>query len=952
MMSGTLTRRRFLKGSSGLIALSLTSLRWPGKLDTAQAAPPRKQVVTYRRFEDLFRANWTWDRVAKGTHHVNCWYQRCCNWNVFVKDGIVWREEQAGTYPQTNESVPDFNPRGCQKGACFSERMYDASRIRYPLRRAGARGEGRWKRVSWDEALREIADKTLDVLAHDGATGVIWDEGSGGSNLGVQRTHTVLDTPVLETDSEFGDHHPGAAVTCGKISFASSADDLFHSDLILIWGGNPTITQIPNAHFIQEARYHGARVVTIAPDYSASAIHADLWIPLNVASDAALGLSLAHVLIEENLYDAEFVTEQTDLPLLVRTDTRRLLRPSDIEPNGRSDRFYFYDPTAQTPRQASPTSLELGSCRPALEGTFSVSTYQGEVEVTTVFELLRKQLAAYTPEAAGVITGISPKTIRTLARMLAHANAATCITQSNFGKFYHGLEMERAQFLAFALAGQFGKKGSGINAFPNLWLTGHEGLIAGSGFLPPKLGLVPMGLKAAPELLRMKWEGYTPEMVMYELVRRKYALGGQANSNLFLYFQAGLEDLYGGAKRWDTGLPRDFQQYLDEAFENGWQINPRGTPRIFFEVGGNYLGRNRAHTRILSELFSKLELIVTLDWRMSFTALHSDFVLPAAGYYEQDTIPWTTPITPFTQVTTRAVPPLGESKSDWEFHCVFLKALQERAVEHNVQSFTDLSGNKRRLDSVYENFTFQRKFTEENERALWDEALALATNVGDVTFDELAEKGFQRYTETGGGYLNMGNATDIEPNETITANSWHTEKKRPWPTLTRRMQFYIDHELYLELGEELPVHKDLPPIGGNYPLQMNSGHTRWSIHAAWREDLNLLRLQRGEPCVFLSVEDAAARRISDGDPVRVYNDIDTFELAAKLSPAVRPGEIIIYHAWEPHQFKAHKTQQALTPNPMNPIQLAGGYFHLQPRLAVGTPGASDRGTRVEVERLG
>ena len=68
---------------------------------------------------------------------------------------------------------------------------------------------------------------------------------------------------MLETNTEIGDHYPGATATTGKICFTGSFDDLFHSDLILIWGGNPNYTHIPNVHFVNEARYHGARVVTI-----------------------------------------------------------------------------------------------------------------------------------------------------------------------------------------------------------------------------------------------------------------------------------------------------------------------------------------------------------------------------------------------------------------------------------------------------------------------------------------------------------------------------------------------------------------------------------------------------------------------------------------------------------------------------------------------------------------
>jgi anaerobic selenocysteine-containing dehydrogenase len=99
------------------------------------------------------------------------------------------------------------------------------------------------------------------------------------------------------------------------------------------------------------------------------------------------------------------------------------------------------------------------------------------------------------------------------------------------------------------------------------------------------------------------------------------------------------------------------------------------------------------------------------------------------------------------------------------------------------------------------------------------------------------------------------------------------------------------------------------------------------------------------------LEDAAARGIRNRDRLRIFNDVSSFVVQAKVSASVRPGQVIVYHAWEPFQFEGHRSQQALTPNPINPIQLAGGYFHVQPRMAVGTPGPSDRGTRVEAEKL-
>ena len=84
--------------------------------------------------------------------------------------------------------------------------------------------------------------------------------------------------------------------------------------------------------------------------------------------------------------------------------------------------------------------------------------------------------------------------------------------------------------------------------------------------------------------------------------------------------------------------------------------------------------------------------------------------------------------------------------------------------------------------------------------------------------------------------------------------------------------------------------------------------------------------------------------------MRVYNDVGSFEIRAKITPAVRSGQVVVYHAWEPHQFERGRSHPSLIPSPMNPIHLAGGQFQLQATLLMGEPGCPDRGTRVEVER--
>ncbi|HEX9640639.1 MAG TPA: molybdopterin-dependent oxidoreductase, partial [Candidatus Krumholzibacteria bacterium] len=356
------TRRDFLKGGgAAALALSLGHLRFaPGALAANEILSAE---YSYRSWEDLYRGKWQWDKVARTTHFVNCWYQAHCAWNVYLKDGIVWREEQVGDYPQIKTGIPDFNPRGCQKGACYSHRMYDAARLKWPLKRVGERGAGKWQRISWDQALTEIADQVVDTIDTEGADRVVWSLGPlltlGVMAAGVCRLGVLMDNVLLDMNTEIGDGHRGAGETFGKIVAERSADDYFHSDLILMWGCNPLYTQIPNAHFLTEARYHGAHIVAISPDYNASAIKADTWIPVRVGTDAALALAMVQTILAEGLQNESFLREQTDLGFLVRDDTRRFLRESDLKQGGSDETLYVYDEATKEIATPPMSSLAL-----------------------------------------------------------------------------------------------------------------------------------------------------------------------------------------------------------------------------------------------------------------------------------------------------------------------------------------------------------------------------------------------------------------------------------------------------------------------------------------------------------------------------------------------------------------------------------------------------------------
>ncbi|MCZ7575520.1 MAG: molybdopterin-dependent oxidoreductase [Dehalococcoidia bacterium] len=298
----------------------------------------------YTSAQDLYRKKWDWDAVYWGTHCVDC-YPGNCPMRVYVKDGLVWREEQSGSFQTIEEGVPDFNPMGCQKGASWSQSLYGPDRVLYPLKRVGERGEGRWNRVTWDEALSDIADKMIDAIQAGGPQ-TIAHEGTPemATVIPTNKFFSVLGGHGLDLNGSINDFSIGLYETFGRFSAVSSADDWFHSEVVMIWHMNPIYTRIPFYHFIAEARYNGAEVINISPDINPSHLHADMQVPINGGTDAAFGLALVQVIFEEDLAHWKFIREQTDLGFLVRTDTGRYLRQTDVEGGGLEDQMYQWDP--------------------------------------------------------------------------------------------------------------------------------------------------------------------------------------------------------------------------------------------------------------------------------------------------------------------------------------------------------------------------------------------------------------------------------------------------------------------------------------------------------------------------------------------------------------------------------------------------------------------------------
>ena len=214
----------------------------------------------------------------------------------------------------------------------------------------------------------------------------------------------------------------------------------------------------------------------------------------------------------------------------------------------------------------------------------------------------------------------------------------------------------------------------------------------------------------------------------------------------------------------------------------------------------------------------------------------------------------------------------------------------------------------------------------------------------------MREQGHVRFIDWGITPFGVNMASDLEPDETMNHCRWHREKKLPYPTLTRRAQFYIDHPWFLEAGEELPTHKENPKMGGDHPFVMTSGHNRWSIHSINITNRLLLHTHRGRPHALVNSDDARELHIEDGDEIRVWNDMGEFFVPAKVAPNVQRGQVIVYNGWEPYMFRGWKGPMDVEPGMVKYLHLAGGYGHLRYWPLQWQPVPIDRAIRIDIEK--
>ncbi len=250
------------------------------------------------------------DTVINTTCRSHC--GGVCPLKVHVRNGEIVAIEAGEGHELTS--------RACARGRAYRQRVYAADRLEYPLKRLGKRGEGKFQRISWDEALDTVAAELKRVKAAYGPAAITF-VGSGGDISWLHNADLVrrLLTRFGGYSDTWGLHSCEAAFFASMASYGALAthgtrDNLMASRLIICWGWNPSDTRFYDNTPLQlaRAREEGARIICIDPRFSNSAAtYADQWIPVIPGTDTAMLLAMAQVILAEGLEDGAFLARHT-----------------------------------------------------------------------------------------------------------------------------------------------------------------------------------------------------------------------------------------------------------------------------------------------------------------------------------------------------------------------------------------------------------------------------------------------------------------------------------------------------------------------------------------------------------------------------------------------------------------------------------------------------------------
>ncbi|MFQ5859900.1 MAG: molybdopterin-dependent oxidoreductase, partial [Anaerolineae bacterium] len=545
-----------------------------------------------------------------------------------------------------------------------------------------------------------------------------------------------------------------------------------------------------DSHWFNELMERGGKIVVIAPEYNPPAVKADYWIPVRPGlSDTAIFLYLAKYLIDQKLYDIDFVRRFTDLPLLVRTDTLKRLKPEDVMENyqtpdisdGPSYRiqglteeqrrrvgdFLVYDETsgglkAITRDDVGDRLTEKGIV-PALEWKGTLTTADGKkVEVMTTFSLYRIHLRDYDLDTVVEITGADKKLIRRLAHDLATIKPAAIHHGEGINHYFHATLHNRAVYLPMMLTGNIGQHGAGVFT----WAGNYKGAV----------------FQASP------WSGpgagaYVAENPFQPVLDPKVEITRQHLRNTMHGEEVGY---------WGAGdRPLIVNTPKGRKVFTGKTHMPTPTKLIWYN-NANLLNQAKWIYHLITNVNPKVDMIVDQQIEWTGSAEYADLVLPVNSWVEAQSLEAASSCSnPFLQLwggkkykATQGIDPLYDSVDDG---MAFAKV---------AEKLSELTGDKRFRD--YWHFVLNSETEVYLDRVFASSTTTRTREGRKYTVGEILEG---KYGNEPGSALMLYRTYPRVPFFEQVHDSL------PFYTDTGRMNSYCDIPEAIEYGENFIVHR-------------------------------------------------------------------------------------------------------------------------------------------------
>ena len=359
-----------------------------------------------------------------------------CGVIAHIKDGTLVKIEGDPDHPWNQGRL-------CSRCLAMTQYVHHPNRLTHPLKRVGERGEGKWQEISWNEAFDLIERRMGAIREQHGAESVIFSMGTGrdigawicllayayGSpNVMFALSGVACYSPrISAVETVQGDY----CILDAAQWLPKRYDDPRYKvpECIVIWGYDIPASCPDNVfgHWIIDLMKKGTKIIAVDPRLSWFASRSKHWIQLRPGTDGALAMGFLNVIINERLYDTEFVQKWTNAAHLVRTDSGKLLRESDIASNGSPDDFVAWDSSRDgvVVWESDKAQYREPDANPALDGDHHVLLADGNsVKARTAWALFRAKVDEYPINKVSEITWVPQKDIIDAARLYAKSKPA------------------------------------------------------------------------------------------------------------------------------------------------------------------------------------------------------------------------------------------------------------------------------------------------------------------------------------------------------------------------------------------------------------------------------------------------------------------------------------------------------------------------------------------------